>query len=572
LNIEDIIWINPDQFYGIEYEEFPARIAEVAMWLIDHQMNMFISNEFGQYIARLPLKRGAKIVHGNALNLDWKSLTQSRDIEITANNTTVTVNEPTVAYTTVSIKTNNLTIIDQRNSTSDDIKPTTTFDYILGNPPFIGSKIMTQQQRNEVTKEFGNIAGAGVLDYVTAWYVKAAKLIQNTQTKCAFVSTNSITQGEQVGILWNVMMNMYGIKIHFAHRTFKWSNEAKGNAAVYCVIIGFAAYDTSTKRLFEYEDSKGEAHEIKAKNINPYLVDAKDILIEKRSNPICPVPGMSFGNMPLDGGNLILSDEEKTEFLLREPKAEKFILPLISAYEFLNGKNRWCLWLVDAQPNELRQMPEVLKRIEAVKKFRLASTRKQTVEKANNPALFGEIRDFGDSYIAIPRVSSENRKHIPMGFFNKNSIISDTCMGIPRCNGYHFGILMSSMHMAWVKSVCGRLKSDFRYSKDIVYNNFPWPENTPEKQVKAIETAAQKVLDARLQFPNSSLADLYDPLTMPPALAKAHQELDKAVDLAYRPQPFTSEANRMVFLFELYEKYTANLFTKAKSLKKKHKN
>ena len=569
MDIGAIIWLNVDQFYGIEYEEFPARIAEVAMWLIDHQMNMLISNEFGQYYARLPLKKGAKIVHGNALQTDWNNLIRKQDIEITANNTTVTLNEPEAEYTTVNIKTINLNIIDERVQGKERILTRSTFDYILGNPPFIGSKVMTQIQRDEVAKEFGNMAGSGVLDYVTAWYVKAAKLIQNTRTKCAFVSTNSITQGEQVGILWNVLMNMYGIKIHFAHRTFKWSNEAKGNAAVYCVIVGFANFDTNNKSIFEYEDIKGEAHEIKAKNINPYLVDAKDIFIEKRTNPICNVPKMSFGNMPLDGGHLILSDEEKIEFLIKEPKAEKFILPLISAYEFLNGQKRWCLWLVDAEPNELKQMPEVLKRVEAVKRFRIESLRKQTREKANYSTLFGEIRDFGERYVVVPRVSSENRKYIPIGFFDKNFIISDTCMGIPNCNQYDFGVLMSAMHMAWVKSVCGRLKSDFRYSKDIVYNNYPWPENPNEKRVKAIETAAQKVLDARLQFPNSSLADLYDPLTMPTALVKAHNELDKAVDLAYRPQPFTSEANRMVYLFELYEKYTADLFTNEKTKKKK---
>lgn len=569
MDIGAIIWLNVDQFYGIEYEEFPARIAEVAMWLIDHQMNMLISNEFGQYYARLPLKKGAKIFHGNALQTDWNNLIRKQDIEITANNTTVTLNEPEAEYTTVNIKTINLNIIDERVQGKERILTRSTFDYILGNPPFIGSKIMTQIQRDEVAKEFGNMAGSGVLDYVTAWYVKAAKLIQNTRTKCAFVSTNSITQGEQVGILWNVLMNMYGIKIHFAHRTFKWSNEAKGNAAVYCVIVGFANFDTNNKSIFEYEDIKGEAHEIKAKNINPYLVDAKDIFIEKRTNPICNVPKMSFGNMPLDGGHLILSDEEKIEFLIKEPKAEKFILPLISAYEFLNGQKRWCLWLVDAEPNELKQMPEVLKRVEAVKRFRIESLRKQTREKANYSTLFGEIRDFGERYVVVPRVSSENRKYIPIGFFDKNFIISDTCMGIPNCNQYEFGVLMSAMHMAWVKSVCGRLKSDFRYSKDIVYNNYPWPENPNEKRVKAIETAAQKVLDARLQFPNSSLADLYDPLTMPTALVKAHNELDKAVDLAYRPQPFTSEANRMVYLFELYEKYTADLFTNEKTKKKK---
>lgn len=571
-DIGNILWLNVDQFYGIECEEFPARIAEVAMYLIDHQMNMLVSNEFGQYFVRLPLKRAAKIVHGNALQIDWNSLFREQGIEITARNTLVTVNEPEIAYTTVNIKTNNLTIIDERSSTDERILTGNTFDYILGNPPFIGSKIMTQFQRNEVAKEFGNITGSGVLDYVTAWYAKAAKHIQNTKTKCAFVSTNSITQGEQVGVLWNVLINMYGIKIHFAHRTFKWSNEAKGNAAVYCVIIGFANYDTYNKSIFEYDDIKGKAHEIKAKNINPYLVDAKDLLINKSTNPLCNVPKMSFGNMPLDGGHLLMTEDEKNEFLLIEPDAEKFIKPLISAYEFLNGEKRWCLWLVGAEPSELKQLPEVLKRVEAVRKFRLDSVAPSTQKFAATPTLFRD-RNQPATFIVVPRVSSENRKYIPMGFFDENSIVSDTCMSIPNGTIYHFGILTSAMHMAWVKYICGRLKSDFRYSKDIVYNNYPWPENPNEKQVKTIETAAQKVLDVREQFPNSSLADLYDPLTMPTSLVKAHNDLDKAVDLAYRPQPFTSEANRMVFLFELYEKYTANLFKKEKPKKiKKPKN
>lgn len=520
IDVSSIILIDVDQFYGIEYEEFPARIAEVAMWLIDHQMNMLVSNEFGQYFVRLPLKKAAQIRHADALETDWESVITQNDLS-----------------------------------------------FIIGNPPFIGSKIMKQSQRDQIVKEFDNADGSGILDYVTGWYIKAAKFIQNTKIKVAFVSTNSIVQGEQTSILWGQMLNKYNIKIHFAHRTFKWSNEAKGNAAVYCVIIGFANFDSLNKSIFEYEDIKGEAHEIKVKNINPYLVDAKDLLLNKSSNPICNVPKMSFGNMPLDGGHLLLSDEEKNDFILKEPKAEKFVIPLISAFEFLNGKKRWCLWLVNVEPSELKQLPDVLKRVESVRKFRLDSVAPSTQKFAATPTLFRD-RNRPDTFIVIPRVSSENRPYIPFGFFDKNSIVSDTCMSIPNGNKYHFGVLMSRMHMAWVKTVCGRLKSDFRYSKDIVYNNYPWPDNPSDNRVEAIETAAQKVLDVRLLFPNSSLADLYDPLTMPPALVKAHNELDKAVDLAYRPQPFTSEANRMVFLFELYEKYTADLFTKEKPKKK----
>jgi len=441
--------------------------------------------------------------------------------------------------------------------------------YIIGNPPFIGSKMMKQFQRDEIVKQFDNADGSGVLDYVTGWYIKAARFIQNTPIKTAFVSTNSIVQGEQVSILWGQMLNKYHIKIHFAHRTFKWSNEAKGNAAVYCVIVGFANFDTSTKKLYEYEDIKGEAHEILVKNINPYLVDAKDIFIAKRTTPLCNIPKMFKGSQPTDGGNFLFTEEEKNDFLLKEPKAAKFIKPLISAHEFINGKNRYCLWLVDAEPNELKQMPHLLNRIGSVKQMRLKSTKMATVKWANQPTLFTENRQPKSDYILIPSHSSENRNYIPFGFRTKDDILNNSCLSVPNATFYHFGILTSAMHMSWVRTVCGRIKSDFRYSNEIVYNNYPWPENPSEKQITAIETAAQKVLDVRLAFPNSSLADLYNPLTMPPVLTKAHQELDKAVDLAYRPQPFISEAKRMEFLFELYEKYTADLFTKTKTKKKK---
>jgi len=524
LDISQILWIDVDQFNGIEYEEFPARIAEVAMWLIDHQMNMMVSSEFGQYFVRLPLKKSANIVHGDALETDWENVVSKNELS-----------------------------------------------YILGNPPFIGSKIMKQSQRDQIVKQFDNSDGSGVLDYVTGWYIKAAKYIQESKIKVGFVSTNSIVQGEQTSILWGQMIIKYNIKIHFAHRTFKWSNEAKGNAAVYCVIVGFANFDTNNKSIFEYEDIKGEALEIKAKNINPYLVDAKDIFITKRRKPICNVPEISFGSMPNDGGNFLFTDEEKNEFIEYEPISEKFFKPLISAHEFLNGHKRWCLWLKNANPTDLKEAKLVTERIENVRKLRMESNRQATQKLAAFPTLFGEDRQPKSEYILIPRHSSENRKYIPMGFFDKNSIASDSCIFIEGATLYDFGILHSSIHMAWVNTVCGRLESRYRYSKDIVYNNFPWPENPTEKTIKSIEERAQKVLDVRLQFPNSSLADLYDPLTMPPELVKAHNDLDKAVDLAYRPQPFTIEAKRMEFLFELYEKYTADLFTQVKPKKPRKK-
>lgn len=521
LDISDIIWLDVDMMYGIEYEEFPARIAEVAMWLIDHQMNMLISNEFGQYFARLPLKKSAKIVHGDALEVNW-----------------------------------------------EDVVAKNQLSYIIGNPPFIGSKIMSQFQRNQIIKEFDNSKGCGVLDYVSGWYLKAAKYIQNTKIKTAFVSTNSIVQGEQTSILWGQMINKYDIVIHFAHRTFKWSNEAKGNAAVYCVIVGFANMDSTNKRIYEYEDIKGEAHEIKAKNINPYLVDSKNIFITKRTSPICEVPKMFKGSQPTDGGNFLFTEEEKVTFLEMEPESEKFIKPLISAHEYLNGEKRYCLWLVDAEPSELKKLPNLLNRIEGVRQMRLKSSKQATVNWAAKPTLFTENRQPKTNYILVPSHSSENRTYIPMGFMTKDDILNNSCLSIPNATLFHFGVITSLMHMTWVKSICGRLESRYRYSNEIVYTNYPWPENPSEKQIKTIEEKAQNVLDVRASFPNSSLADLYNPLTMPPALVKAHNELDKAVDAAYSKQAFTSEAKRMEFLFELYEKYTAGMFVKEKKGKK----
>ena len=545
-NINMSLVCDVDRFYGIEYEEFPAQIAQVAMWLTDHQMNMLASQEFGEYYVRLPLKSSAKIVHGNALRTDWDNLIELLPWEVKK---------------------------DKNNE--EEIKP--VFDYIYGNPPFIGSKMMTSQQRNDVAEAFDNISGCGVMDYVTAWYAKASKYLQlnydpdkkqQQNTSVAFVSTNSIAQGEQTGLLWQYLKSNFGIQIHFAHTTFKWSNEARGNAAVYCVIIGFSKDRAINRRLFIYDDIRSDPHEIHPHNINPYLIDGKDVFIRHRQTPISNVPKMSFGNMPLDGGNLLLTDDEKNELLISERGAAKFIKPLISAREFINNIPRWCLWLVDADPAELRKLPLVLERIEKVKQFRLDSVAPSTRKFALTPSLFRD-RFNPQKFILIPSTSSENRKYIPFGYLQKSEIANNSCHIIANGTLFHFGVLTSEMHMTWVKYICGRLKSDFRYSKDIVYNNFPWPENPSEKQKEAIEKAAQKVLDARAAFPGNSLADLYDPLTMPPALVKAHQDLDKAVDLAYRPQPFINETKRMEFLFELYDKYTAGLFVPEKKKRKR---
>ncbi len=556
LDVRDIIWLDVDMMYGIEYEEFPARIAEVAMWLMDHQMNMQISNEFGQYFVRLPLKKSANIVHGNALRIDWNNLESVKHYDLTANVTNVfSVQEEKAHYEALNIYSNKVNINPTHDIQSDFVGKS-AYDYILGNPPFIGHQWRSEPQMRDMETVFGDAKRAGRLDYVAAWYLKAAQLIQNTKTKVAFVSTNSISQGEQAGILWPLLFNYYKIKIHFAHRTFSWSNEARGNAAVHCVIIGFASYDTSGKSIFEYDNIKGEPHEIKVNNINPYLSEGKEIIIESRGKPIHEFPDMFKGSQPTDGGHLILTPDEREFFIANEPLSAQWIRPFIGGYELMNGEIRYCLWLKDCPPETLRSMPLVIKRLEEVSKSRLSSKTKSVREFSKYPALFTQDRQPASSYLAFPEVSSENRRYIPIGFLNSDTICSNKLQIIPDASLYLFGVLMSEMHMAWTKTVCGRLKSDYSYSPS-VYNSYPFPVNLNGKQVKAIETAAQKVLDARAEFPDSSLADLYDPLTMPPVLVKAHNELDKAVDLAYRPQPFTTEAKRMEFLFDLYEKMAA---------------
>ncbi|WP_071189767.1 DNA methyltransferase [Trichormus sp. NMC-1] len=525
IDVRIFIQVDVDQFAGIEYDEFAVRVAEVAMWLIDHQMNIKVSNEFGQYFVRLPLTKSAKIVHGNSLQIDW-----------------------------------------------DKVVAKEKLNFILGNPPFVGKTYQDAQQKADMQIVFGSLKSAGLLDYVTAWYIKAAQFIQNTNIRCAFVSTNSISQGEQVGILWQELYSNYKIKIHFAHRTFSWRNEAKGNAAVHCVIIGFGLQNIENKRIFDYVDIKGEPTERKVKNINPYLAAGNDLIILKRSKPICSVPEMIYGSKPTDGGNLLLSDEEKLIILQEEPNSEKFIRQFLGSQEFINGIKRWCLWLINIQPNELKLMPHVLERIEKVKQMRMASTKLPTQASAQTPYVFTEIRQPDTNYLAVPEVSSERRKYIPIGFLDSSIIASNKIQLIPNATLYLFGILTSEMHITWVKSVCGRLKSDYSYSSTIVYNNYPFPENVNDKQKQKVEIAAQAVLDTRSKYPDSSLADLYDPRTMPPDLVKAHQNLDKAVDLCYRPQPFVNELNRIEFLFSLYEALNAPLLKPEKKKRVKKSN
>jgi hypothetical protein len=424
-------------------------------------------------------------------------------------------------------------------------------------------------QSEEMDFVFSNMAANGKLDYVAAWYYKAAQLIQNTKVKVGFVSTNSITQGEQVSTLWNELFCTLQISIHFAHRTFNWKNEARGNAAVHCVIIGFANFDSNNKWIFDYHDINGEPELIKAKNINAYLCDAPNNVISKMRIPICNTPVMIRGNIPYDDGNLLFDEDEKNEALQKEPTLAQFIKKYGGAFEMLNNQWRYCLWLQNVEPSELKKSSILMEKVKKCKAFRESSKTLSVSSKSSTPYLFGDIRQPKSRYILFPRVSSCKRKYLPIDYIDSDVILADSAYGLPNATLFMFGVLQSAMHNCWIRTIAGRLKSDYRYSNNLVYNNFPWPEKPNEKQIKSIEIAAQNVLDARLQFPKSSLAELYNPDTFQLPLLKAHNELDKAVDLAYRPQPFTNEANRMVFLFELYEKYMANLFTKEKPKKAK---
>jgi hypothetical protein len=510
-----------DQFYGIEIEEFPAQIAQTALWLMDHQMNMQVSEEFGSYYVRLPLRKSATIVHGNALRRDWREIVKPEELS-----------------------------------------------YILGNPPFGGKKEQDDGQKADMARVFHDVKGAGVLDFVSAWYRRAAEFMQyNPAIKTAFVSTNSITQGEQVGVLWRDLLKR-GVKIHFAHRTFQWSSEARGKAAVHCVIIGFALLDATDKRLFDYETVQAEPHEIRARDINPYLVDAPVCLIEKRKKAICDIPPINKGSEATDFGFLVLSREEKAELLKTEPHAAKWIRHYIGGDEFINNIERYCLWMNGMEPTELKTMPKVMERVKKVQEARLASDKFRTKEWAKLPTLFTENRQPESDYLAVPKVSSERRSFIPIGFVSKEWIASGSIQVIPNATLYHFGILNSSMHMAWMRATAGRMKSDYQYSNSIVYNNFPWAQDPTDKQRQSIEDAAQAVLDARAKYPDSSLADLYDPLTMPPELVKAHHRLDAAVDASYSKKKFSGDSDRVAFLFELYQQLVSSLEAKKQRQKK----
>ncbi|SDD74917.1 class I SAM-dependent DNA methyltransferase [Aquimonas voraii] len=519
--VSEHVAVDVDQFYGIEIEEFPAQIAQVALWLMDHQMNTRVGEQFGEYFARLPLVKSATIVHGNALRIDWNS-----------------------------------------------VVPKERLSYILGNPPFSGAMVMDDTARSAFAEAFSDLPGAGVLDFVAAWYWLAAKYIQDTRIEVGFVSTNSICQGEQVGLLWRPLLERWKVQINFAHRTFKWSNEARGTAAVHCVIVGFGLLPRHEKTIFDYATLDSEPLASKATNINPYLFDGANVLLENRRHPLCGVPDLRFGSMPRDGGNLILSEEEYHHLVEAEPDSARWLRPYVGAEQYISGRWRWCIWLDGVEPSAYRGSRAVMARVELTRQFRQASKASSTRNFAATPGVFCQIAQPTADYLLVPAITTQRRRYVPLGFMPREVIANNKLYVAQGATKLHLGVLSSEMHMAWMRYTCGRMKSDFSYSRDIVYNNFPWPEPLDDKARSAIEAAAQAVLDARAAFPDSTLADLYDPLSMPPALVKAHQQLDRAVDAAYtavekaagRKAPkLGTDAERVAFLFERYQALTSLL-------------
>lgn len=498
------IQVSIRQFYGIEINDFAVTVAKTALWIAESQMMKETEDVVHMSLDFLPLKSYANIVEGNALRLDWESVVPKREL-----------------------------------------------DYIMGNPPFVGASMMDKEQKNDAVAIFGKKKLSNSIDYVGAWYYKAASLIAGTTCRVAFVSTNSITQGEQVAPLWEELFCKYHIHIDFAYRTFRWDSEASLKAHVHCVIIGFSSStNTSIRRIYSGERFQN------AENINAYLIDAPDIFVSSRSKPICGVPAMFLGNKPADGGNLIITEEERADILRREPALAQYIHPYLGAVEFINKKIRYCFWLKDVSPSEIRKSPELMHRLEAVREMRLASSAAPTREKANTPHLFFFISQPTTNYLLIPSTSSENRRYIPIGFLSPDIIASNAATIVPNASLYHFGILTSNVHMAWMRTVCGRLKSDYRYSNAIVYNNFPWPTPTDAQKSK-IEQTAQAILDARALYPDASLADLYDEVAMPPELRKAHQQNDKAVMQAYGFDiKTTTETSCVAELMKMYQHLT----------------
>ena len=494
------IQVSIHQFYGIEINDFAATVAKTALWIAESQMMKETEDVVHMSLDFLPLKTYANITEGNALRLDWET-----------------------------------------------VIPKAKLNYIMGNPPFVGKKEQSREQKSDLVSVWKNAKGTGNLDYVTGWYKKAAEVVQSSRIQVAFVSTNSITQGEQVPIFWRQMLNM-GIHIDFAYRTFRWDSEASIKAHVHCVIIGFSVLPEKKKRRLYTTENYQEVN-----NINPYLIDAPSVLIEGRSRSICNALPILYGSMPIDDGHLILGQEDVDKLLSENPNNQRFIKKYVGGAELIQGKKRWCLWLKGATPKELQSSSIIMERIKATAEFRKSSKRPQTLELANTPALFGEIRQPDTEMLAIPKVSSENRRYIPISYISPDIIVNGSALIIPNASLYHFGVLISNVHNAWMRVVAGRMKSDYQYSNKIVYNNFPWPTPTEEQKAK-IERTAQAILDARALYPDSSLADLYDEVTMPQELRKAHQQNDKAVMQAYGFWgKYNSESACVAELMKMYQ-------------------
>lgn len=520
--------IDVNQFYGIEINEFPARIAEVALWMMDHIMNNKLSLEFGDHYARIPLKTSPHIHNTDALEMHWEKVIAAAECS-----------------------------------------------YVFGNPPFVGAKMQTTEQRAQVRRIAQLPGSGGTLDYVTAWFLKAGEYVQRGTARIGFVATNSITQGEQVAQLWPLLFGKYRLEIAFAHRTFAWGSDARGKAHVHVVIIGLtrSEQEPTEKRLFSYDDINGDPLESRHRSLTAYLFDAsrladKHLVIEERSQPLCDAPKMIIGSKPIDGGHYIFDAAERAEFVAKEPGAEKYLRPFVGSEEYINGGERWILYLATAAPNELRQLPAVMERIAAVKAARLKSKSKPTQELAKTPTQFHVTVIPDHAFLCIPKVSSEKREYVPIGWLSPPTVPSDLVFVLKDADLWHFGILTSRMHMAWLRYIGGRLESRYRYSIGVVYNSFPWPDAS-DAQRAVIGECAQEVLDARAKFSGVTLADLYDVDVMKPELRKAHSALDRAVDKLYRSEAFPGDRDRVEHLFGLYEKLVAPLTAALKQKKTK---
>ena len=508
MDVGNPIQVSITQFYGIEINDFAVTVARTALWIAESQMMKETEDVVHMSLDFLPLKTSANIVEGNALQIDWESVVPKHEL-----------------------------------------------NYIMGNPPFVGYSLQSKEQKADILSIYVDEKGkpyktAGKIDYVSGWYWKASQFMQGTRIKTAFVSTNSITQGEQVASVWKPLYDRFGIHIDFAHRTFRWDSEASLKAHVHCVIVGLSvSVNKEPKRLFASDRVQ------EAENINAYLLDAPNVFVESRNKPICDVPLMTTGNRPADGGHLIIEADQYEDFIKQEPNAVPYIKKLIGAAEFINNKKRWCLWLVGVSPAEIRKMPKVMERVELCRQDRLNAADAGRRKLADTPTLFRETNN-PENYIAIAEVSSERRRYVPMSFLDSETICTNKLQIIPDATTYHFGILTSNVHMAWMRAVCGRLEMRYDYSKKIVYNNFPWPNPTDEQKAK-IEQTAQAILDARAKYPDSSLADLYDETAMPPELRKAHQDNDRAVMRAYRfPIRGMTESKCVAELMRMYQKLT----------------